>query len=346
VPRRARTPERARDPDLPRLAHRMGARRFRRWENDNIILAVTKKRLDEDSSTLTEQVPFFQRGSRFSEQAWLLAHAEESERTPPPSPPRRAAQPPQRRVGALAAEMFAKLSKAERALLRAKAGSAELDDAEQRLRAFLRLLAKDAPADSSASAAVRPSAAGRRGSGDSANTFEWLDGSSEEETVEAEGWQLIGGRRNADADADADADAHRRAVAFDSSVVPPRPRAKAATRRRAGRSPGRHVAPPRPLTAAHSRRAADGAPPPPRTLSLPPTPSPQVRAVQRATARFYSLRAGGSTAAREGEPMRFVVVSAAERAATEAGRAAAQTAATVSLRDTLRASSRRSLVLD
>ena len=84
------------DDGLPRLAHRMGARRMRRFFNDKFMDSpVTMAAVEEDDACLqSTQLPFYQRGCHFSsEAAWLVDfnddHTTPPRRRPPPPSPRR-----------------------------------------------------------------------------------------------------------------------------------------------------------------------------------------------------------------------------------------------------------------
>lgn len=139
------------DRDLPRLAHRMGARRLRRFKNNRFMDSVVEMEApDEDDPDATSERPIFLRGASFPH--WL---AECGEATPPRrrpvAAPARAAERHVSEEMRKGAAMLLRLSKAERALLRTlleppETGGRESADAkragvalaERRAREFLR----------------------------------------------------------------------------------------------------------------------------------------------------------------------------------------------------------------
>ena len=76
------------DDGLPRLAHRMGARRMRRFFNDKFMDSpVTMAAVEEDDACLqSTQLPFYQRGCHFSSEAAWLVDFNDDHTTPPPPP--------------------------------------------------------------------------------------------------------------------------------------------------------------------------------------------------------------------------------------------------------------------
>ena len=188
--------------DEPRLAHRMGARRMRRFLNDNFVDSVVHMGEAEevDAGALSTQLPFYQPGFHFP--MWLAEAAERPEYTPPrrrPAPAAAATQEPSAArggrslgapVGSLAAAMLARLSKADRALLRASLLDAHphVLDAEAKLRRFLQACVCPEPAPTASSDADGPAAvaiaeatgaagaAAPAGSATSAEpSWEWID---------------------------------------------------------------------------------------------------------------------------------------------------------------------------
>ena len=150
--------------DLPRLAARMGQRRLRRFLTEaDLASAADPDAVDEDACALSQHVPFFLRGARFSSAMsnWLAEAAERPEHVTPPKPRRvpagtGPARPPPK--DAVTAAALRRLTKADRTLLRAAARSpsaaAEMQAAEAACRALLwEYLALRAQADTDAAAA-------------------------------------------------------------------------------------------------------------------------------------------------------------------------------------------------
>ena len=250
------------DGEPPRLANRMGARRYRRFVNANFLESVVPiPKVEEDANSLASTCPFFQRGARFSECPWLAEVDEGAgrNRTPPrhvrlASSSRPSSTPSHSGAGAMAnpgLQRLARLSPSERALLRQYAHSLEsigvLRETEAAMRAYLRATASQLP----------------EGSDDESEPAVWVDTPSL--SPSSDGWQLVN---------DGDGFSSTSEVTLSS---PPPPRRESTSRRRR-----------RPVGVAASFTSTRKTNVP--ACVLAPTVHTGVRAMQRAAAGFYGLR--------------------------------------------------------
>ena len=145
LPVRSRRKEVEEESDLPRLAHRMGGRRLRRWARDNFwesVVAMPHPDSDEDQGA---ERPYFQPGARFgiiNQNGFAEAEAAiEAARhsTPPRSRPTAVAITSSTSA---AVTRLTRLSRVDRAVLIEFAETIELQEAERRLRQHLRTAAR------------------------------------------------------------------------------------------------------------------------------------------------------------------------------------------------------------
>jgi len=130
-----------------RLPTRMGARRRRRWANDNFVDSVVPISAEaEDASSQSTERPFFLRGARFSCCHWL-AQADMRQQTPPPHSPhsgkereiresRRAGRPDE--MHGRASRMWRRVGRCERSLLMAYATHPQIARTQTSIQSYLR----------------------------------------------------------------------------------------------------------------------------------------------------------------------------------------------------------------
>ena len=310
LPVRSRRKEVEEESDLPRLAHRMGGRRLRRWARDNFwesVVAMPHPDSDEDQGA---ERPYFQPGARFgvinsngfAEAEAAIEAARHS--TPPRSRPTAGATTSSTSA---AATRLARLSQVDRAVLIEFAETIELQEAERRLRQHLRTAARTLlqsagalpPATSSATLppalppavaspaaahaldlALAPSMAPGDDESDSSTEAADEDGWQMVDTASVAGcrWQVVmGGASSA-------------GTAAGVTEVPPQRGRSKLRRRRAAATAVRHrtksaAAPPM-MSAV--QRAVAGVP----VCELPPTAKPTLRMMHQAASRVYGLQVG------------------------------------------------------
>ena len=313
LPVRSRRKEVEEESDLPRLAHRMGGRRLRRWARDNFwesVVAMPHPDSDEDQGA---ERPYFQPGARFgiiNQNGFAEAEAAiEAARhsTPPRSRPTAVAITSSTSA---AVTRLTRLSRVDRAVLIEFAETIELQEAERRLRQHLRTAARVIlqsagalpPATSSAALppalptvaspaaahapsmaldlALAPSMAPGDDESDSSTEAADEDGWQMVDTAAVAGsrWQVVMGG------------AASEGTAAGLTDVPPQRGRSKPRRRRAAATAVRHrtkgAAPPPMMSAV--QRAVAGVP----VCELPPTANPTLRMMHQAASRFYGLQVG------------------------------------------------------
>ena len=300
-------PERKPKVSDERITQRMGARRLRRWANDNFIESVIAFAPveEEDADTQASELPFFQRGCRFSVSGLGEARADAATHTPPRAA--RPAKPRAQQPSCPAGRRLMQLSTSERALLREWAAQPDSEEWEGLLACEAVVRSYLCACAERLSPPVRKAAVGVAASEVSSESGEGVlvcladaepDASSAAGHPSAvsdcpDGWEMVSEPAPRPTVSSTDV-ASPAAMAAQTSApahlvsaprrVPTRRHGHASAKRRQHRALSSSSS-----SSSAAASAATALPP----CVLPPTCNPIIRSLHRACAAFYGLRGVG-----------------------------------------------------